>query len=178
VTRPTAPSKHLVDVYCGVGFLGIELADLVTSVAGVEYDQKAIAAARRNAKARGLTNVEFIAGAAEEKLPELLSRFTPAATTVLLDPPRRGCDRNLLDLLRHIQPAQIIYVSCHPATMARDLNALCSERVFDLVQALPLDMFPQTQHVECIADLRGRPLPPEQTELANAASMVSTVPAT
>jgi hypothetical protein len=62
--------------------------------------------------------------------------------------------------------------------MARDLNALCSERVFDLVQALPLDMFPQTQHVECIADLRGRPLPPEQTELANAASMVSTVPAT
>lgn len=173
-----ASGWHLVDVYCGVGFLGIELADLVTSVAGVEYDQQAIAAARRNAKARGLTNVEFIAGAAEEKLPALLSRFTPAATTILLDPPRRGCDRNLLDLLRRIQPAQVVYVSCHPATMARDLNALCRDGVFNLVQALPLDMFPQTQHVECIADLRVRQLLPEQTELANAATMVSTVPAT
>jgi 23S rRNA (uracil1939-C5)-methyltransferase len=146
-----------VDVYCGVGFLGIELANLVQSVVGVEYDRNAITAARHNAKARGLTNTEFIAGTAEEKLPELLSLFDPRATTVLLDPPRRGCAPQMLELLRQSRPAQIIYVSCHPATMARDLNVLCREGVFELVQTFPLDMFPQTQHVECVADLRSRP---------------------
>jgi 23S rRNA (uracil1939-C5)-methyltransferase len=72
----------------------------------------------------------------------------------LLDPPRKGCQSQTLQLLRTARPAQIIYVSCHPATMARDLNILCREGVFDLARVVPLDMFPQTQHVECVADLR------------------------
>jgi 23S rRNA (uracil1939-C5)-methyltransferase len=75
-------------------------------------------------------------------------------TSVLLDPPRTGCLPESLTLLRTVQPAQIIYVSCHPATMARDLNILCAEGVFELMNVIPLDMFPQTQHVECVADLR------------------------
>jgi tRNA/tmRNA/rRNA uracil-C5-methylase (TrmA/RlmC/RlmD family) len=149
-----AGAKHLVDVYCGVGFFGIELAGLVESFVGVELDRLAIQAARKNASLRGVSNGEFIPGAAEELLPGLLQRFTASATTVLLDPPRKGCPRHMLELLRHIRPAQVIYVSCHPATMTRDLNALCAEGVFTLAQVTPLDMFPQTQHIETIADLR------------------------
>lgn len=149
-------TRHLVDVYCGVGFFSIELADRVESYAGVELDQMAIKAARRNAESRGRTNGEFVAGAAEALLPGLLARFTPEATTVLLDPPRAGCHREMLEVLRQVRPAQVIYVSCHPATMARDLNVLCADGVFELVQVVPLDMFPQTQHVECVADLRCR----------------------
>jgi tRNA/tmRNA/rRNA uracil-C5-methylase (TrmA/RlmC/RlmD family) len=149
-----AGTKHLVDVYCGVGFFGIELAGLVESFVGVELDRLAITAARKNASSHGVSNGEFIAGAAEEFLPSLLQRFSPSGTTVLLDPPRKGCPRAMLELLRQIRPTQVIYVSCHPATMARDLNTLCAEGVFTLAQVTPLDMFPQTQHVETVADLR------------------------
>jgi tRNA/tmRNA/rRNA uracil-C5-methylase (TrmA/RlmC/RlmD family) len=152
-------TRHFVDLYCGVGFFGIELADAVESFVGVEYDVHAIKSARQNATARGRTNGEFIAGMVEEVLPGLVRKLTPAATTVMIDPPRKGCRPEALELLRAVRPAQLIYVSCHPATMARDLNILCAAGVFDLVRVVPLDMFPQTQHVECVADLRasGRP---------------------
>ncbi len=154
-------ARHLVDVYCGVGFFGIELADLVDSFVGVELDRMAIKAATRNATARGRQNGEFVAGPAEEWLPKLLARFTPEATAVLLDPPRKGCHPELLQTLRNVRPSRIIYVSCHPATMARDLNVLCADGVFELVQVVPLDMFPQTSHVESVADLRRTSLPAE-----------------
>jgi len=149
-------SRQLADIYCGVGFFSIELADLVESYIGVEYDARAVRAARRNAAARGRTNGEFMAGKAEELLTDVLARFDAAKTTVLLDPPRKGCRPELLQLLRHLRPAQIIYVSCDPATQARDLNTLCAESVYHVAQMVPLDMFPQTAHVECVADLRGR----------------------
>ena len=153
-------TKHLVDLYCGVGFFGIELADLVESFVGVELDQLAIKSARKNAAARKITNGEFIPAAVEDILPELLQKFSPQSTTVILDPPRKGCWPETLRLLRETRPAQVIYVSCHPATMARDLNILCAEGVFELARVQPLDMFPQTQHVECVADLRaGQNLP-------------------
>lgn len=150
-------SRFLVDVYCGVGFFGIELADLVENFVGVELDQQAIKSALRNAAARNRTNGEFLSGRAEELLPGLLKRFPAAVTTVVLDPPRTGCPPESLALLREQRPGQIIYVSCHPATMARDLNVLCSGGVFELLRVIPLDMFPQTQHVECVADLRLKP---------------------
>jgi tRNA/tmRNA/rRNA uracil-C5-methylase (TrmA/RlmC/RlmD family) len=146
--------RHLVDLYCGVGFFAIELANAVESFVGVEYDRQAIEAARRNAQERGAPNGEFIASQVEEALPALLNRFSHGATTVLLDPPRKGCQTGTLDLLRSERPSQVIYVSCHPATMARDLKALCADGVFRLERLVPLDMFPQTQHVECVADLR------------------------
>lgn len=168
-------ATHLIDLYCGVGFFGIEAADLVESFVGVEYDQRAIQAARKNAAARNVSNGEFMSAKVEEVLPELLKRWggTPGKpiltggdpnppgrsshqnnTTVLLDPPRKGCWPETLALLRETGPAQVIYVSCHPATMARDLNILCADGVFELMRVQPLDMFPQTQHVECVADLR------------------------
>jgi len=149
-------ARHLIDLYCGVGFFGIEAAGTVTSFAGVEYDQRAIAAARRNAAARQITNGEFIAAKVEDALPELLTKFPADQTAVILDPPRKGCWPATLELLRATRPAQIIYVSCHPATMARDLNILCGDGVFELASVQPLDMFPQTQHVECVADIRRR----------------------
>jgi tRNA/tmRNA/rRNA uracil-C5-methylase (TrmA/RlmC/RlmD family) len=147
-------ARHLADLYCGVGFFGIELADAVESFTGVEYDQRAIQAARRNALARKVGNGEFLAAAVEAVLPELLKKFSPGQTAILLDPPRKGCWPETLQLLRESKPAQVIYVSCHPATMARDLNILCGDGVFELMRVQPLDMFPQTQHVECVADLR------------------------
>jgi tRNA/tmRNA/rRNA uracil-C5-methylase (TrmA/RlmC/RlmD family) len=149
-------ARHLIDLYCGVGFFGIEAAGVVDSFTGVEYDQPAITAARKNAELRHLVNGKFIAAKAETALPALLREHPPAQTAVLLDPPRKGCWPELLQLLRQTAPAQIIYVSCHPATMARDLNILCGDGVFNLVRLQPLDMFPQTQHVECVADLRCR----------------------
>ncbi len=151
-----AGTRHLADIYCGVGFFSIELSSCVDSYIGVELDQMAIRAARRNAEKRGAPNGEFVAGSAEEKLPEILKRFDPALTTVILDPPRKGCYPALLATLRELAPAQIIYVSCHPATMARDLNTLCEGSVFKVEQVTPLDMFPQTAHVECVADLRAQ----------------------
>ncbi len=149
-------ARHLIDLYCGVGFFGIEAAGGVESFVGVEYDQLAIRAARENAAARKITNGEFLAAKAEAALPELLKKFPAEQTAVILDPPRKGCWPALLELLRQTRPAQVIYVSCHPATMARDLNILCGDGVFELAQVQPLDMFPQTQHVECVADLRRR----------------------
>ncbi|HEY4415236.1 MAG TPA: class I SAM-dependent RNA methyltransferase [Verrucomicrobiae bacterium] len=147
-------TRHLIDLYCGVGFFGIEAAAAVDSFVGVEYDKQAIAAARQNAASRKINNGEFISAQVEQALPELLKKFSPEKTAILLDPPRKGCWPETLQLLRETKPAQVIYVSCHPATMARDLNILCADGVFDLARVQPLDMFPQTQHVECVADLR------------------------
>jgi tRNA/tmRNA/rRNA uracil-C5-methylase (TrmA/RlmC/RlmD family) len=147
-------ARRLIDLYCGVGFFGIELAGAVESFVGVEYDQRAIQAARKNAVTRKIANGEFVAAKAEEVFGGMSRRFPMEATAVILDPPRKGCQPEILQLLREMRPAQIVYVSCHPATMARDLNILCADGVFELARVQPLDMFPQTQHVECVADVR------------------------
>lgn len=150
----SSQTRLLVDAYCGVGFFALELADVVERFVGIELDKHAIKAARANAIARQRSNGEFIAGTTEEQLPRLLERSPAEGTSVLLDPPRTGCAPNVLELLRRTRPSQVIYVSCHPATLARDLNILASSGVFELKQVIPLDMFPQTQHVECVAELR------------------------
>lgn len=149
-----AGTRHLVDVFCGVGFFALELADRVDSFAGVELDRRAIAAARRNAAARGVRHGDFVEGHAEEVLPVLLERFVPERTTVIVDPPRVGCAPPVRAALRAARPAQVLYVSCHPATLARDLRELVGEGGYQLERVIPLDMFPQTQHLECVADLR------------------------
>ena len=144
----------LVDAYCGVGFFGIETADLMESFVGVELDAPAIQAARRNATRRGIQNGRFVAGDTDQLLPRLLEGQAADRTAVLLDPPRVGCRPPTLAVLRTVQPRQILYVSCHPATLARDLKILCEGGRFELRGVTPLDMFPQTQHVECVADVR------------------------
>lgn len=154
-------ARYLVDAYCGVGFFSLELAGTVAGFVGVEYDRTAVYAARRNQIRRGVTNGEYLEGKTEELLHGLLERFPARETAYLLDPPRTGCPPESLRQLRAAGPAQVIYVSCHPATLARDLNGLCQDGVFELAGLIPLDMFPQTQHVECVADLRFRRPPPE-----------------
>jgi tRNA/tmRNA/rRNA uracil-C5-methylase (TrmA/RlmC/RlmD family) len=146
--------RFLIDAYCGVGFFSIELAGMVERYAGVEVDVAAIKAARQNAIDRKAPNGEFVVGRTEELLPGLLKQFAPAGTALILDPPRTGCPNDMLQAMRLRPPAQVLYVSCHPATLARDLNVLCADHVFELKRIIPLDMFPQTQHVECVADLR------------------------
>ena len=149
--------RFLVDAYCGVGFFSLELADIVEAYAGIELDQPAVRAARDNAARRDRRNGEFLLGSVEMILPEVLQRFPPGATALILDPPRRGCARASLEFLREQRPAQILYVSCHPATLARDLLVLTETGCFRLERVVPVDMFPQTQHVELVADLRLQP---------------------
>jgi 23S rRNA (uracil1939-C5)-methyltransferase len=153
-------SRFLIDAYCGVGFFSIELGGLMEEFAGVEVDTAAIQAARRNAQARGRNNGQFLAGGAEELLPRMLGRFEAGSSTVILDPPRTGCPAEMLQALRKTGPRQVLYVSCHPATLARDLNVLCAGNVFEVTKIVPLDMFPQTQHMECVADVRFTAAPP------------------
>ncbi len=150
----TGGARYLVDVYCGVGFFALELADLVERFVGVELDRLAITAARQNAVNRGATNGEFVDGDANILLPQLLEYFPSNQSAVVLDPPRAGCPPESIELLRRVLPAQIIYISCHPATLARDMSLLCEGNQYRLHQLTPYDMFPQTQHVECVADLR------------------------
>jgi tRNA/tmRNA/rRNA uracil-C5-methylase (TrmA/RlmC/RlmD family) len=147
-------ARFLVDVYCGVGFFGISLADVVEHFVGVEIDKPAIKAARNNLLRHQRTNGEFVLGDAQVLLPALLQKYPAAETAVVLDPPRVGVPKSAIEQLREIRPKQVIYVSCHPATLARDLNLLCEGSVFELRSVTPLDMFPQTQHVECVADVR------------------------
>ncbi len=147
-------ARFLIDAYCGVGFFGIECAQVVERFAGVEIDRSAIRAARKNLEQRGLTNGDFIAGPAEEWIPALLQRFPADQTVMITDPPRVGCAPAFIEAVRQAGPAQLIYVSCHPATLARDLKALCEDGRYRIERITPFDMFPQTQHVECVVDLR------------------------
>lgn len=158
----SAAPRQLLDIYCGAGFFCLELADLVDSFAGVEIDKKAIQAARENARARKHENGDFVASPAEDAIPQLISRFKASETSVILDPPRRGCAPSLIETLRQHRPQQIIYVSCHPATLCRDLAELCRDGVYSLRSVTPLDMFPQTKHVECACDLRLEAVPQTQ----------------
>lgn len=149
-----AGARHLIDAYCGVGFFSLECADLVETFVGVELDQQAIKSARQNMANRGIQNGQFAKGFAEEYLPGLLMRHPGEHTTLITDPPRTGCPKKSMDRIREKGPQQVIYVSCHPATLARDLKIMCEDGAYELVSVTPHDMFPQTQHVECVADLR------------------------
>ncbi|MBI2940514.1 MAG: class I SAM-dependent RNA methyltransferase [Chloroflexi bacterium] len=139
----------LVDAYCGVGTFTLLAADRVRRVVGIEESGSAIADAAVNS--RGVANARFIRGKTEEVLPELEERIDVA----ILDPSRLGCDSAVMTALIKVRPRQIIYVSCDPATLARDLGVL-SEWAYDLVEVQPVDMFPRTFHVENVAVLRLR----------------------
>jgi len=141
--------ETLVDAYCGIGTLTLPLARFLSTAIGLEVQASAVEQARANAALNGITNASFRVGPVAEQLPQLDER----PDIVLLDPPRRGCDRTVIDTLRQIQPPRIIYVSCKPATLARDLKALCADGLYALSRIQPADFFPQTAHVECIAFL-------------------------
>ncbi len=145
-------NETLIDAYSGIGTFTLPLAKKVKQVIGLEVQPEAIAQAQFNADLNGVSNVSFQVGAVEKVLPELQIQ----ADIVLLDPPRKGCDRAVLDTLLDMQPQRIVYISCKPSTLARDLKILCEDGKYELVKAQPADFFPQTAHVECAAFLERR----------------------
>jgi 23S rRNA (uracil1939-C5)-methyltransferase len=142
-------TETLIDAYCGIGTFTLPLSKRVKRVVGIEVHSTSVVQARANARLNGINNVEFRTGEVEELLPQM----EMAADVILLDPPRTGCDRAVLDALTEMQPAQIIYISCKPATLARDLQVLCEQGNYQLAHVQPADFFPQTAHVECVAFL-------------------------
>ncbi|MEG4305101.1 23S rRNA (uracil(1939)-C(5))-methyltransferase RlmD [Microcoleus sp. D3_18a_C4] len=142
-------NEVLVDAYCGIGTFTLPLAKQVKIAIGLEVQLAAIEQAQLNAELNDVRNVEFQAGTVESLLPSL--GLTP--DIVLLDPPRKGCDRAVLEAIKEIKPNRIVYVSCKPATLARDLKILCENGDYKLARVQPADFFPQTSHVECAAFL-------------------------
>lgn len=140
----------LVDAYCGIGTLTLPLAKQVQRAIGLEVQAEAIEQAWVNATLNQIENVDFQIGTVEAVLPTL--DFQP--DIVLLDPPRKGCDPSVIAALLEMSPGRIVYVSCNPATLARDLKGLCQSGAYQLQSVQPVDFFPQTPHVECVAFLR------------------------
>ncbi len=142
-------TERLVDAYCGVGTMALPLSRHVAQVIGLESQSEAVEQAQRNAKLNGIENVEFRVGAVEQ----VLQTLDGTADIVLMDPPRKGCDRQVIETLRQQRPRRIVYVSCKPSTQARDLKLLCESGEYRLVSVQPVDFFPQTAHVESVAFL-------------------------
>ncbi|MFO7168665.1 MAG: 23S rRNA (uracil(1939)-C(5))-methyltransferase RlmD [Chloroflexota bacterium] len=138
----------LLDLYCGAGTFALPLAGSVAEVVGVEEYGGAIADGRASAELSQITNVRFIQGRAEDVLPRLDGPFDYA----VLDPPRRGCHPRALEQLIRLAPRRLVYVSCHPGTLARDLKILTAGG-YRLLRCTPVDLFPQTAHVESVSVL-------------------------
>jgi 23S rRNA (uracil1939-C5)-methyltransferase len=143
-----AKTETILDLYCGTGSIALQLAREAARVIGVEISEAAIADARINAEANHIDNVRFLAGSAEHLLPQLAEEGL-TADCVVVDPPRKGCDPTLIDTLIRLQPSRIVYVSCNPATLARDI-ALLAPAGYIVRAVQPVDMFPWTMHVETV----------------------------
>ncbi len=142
------------DLYCGLGSISLFLAQRAKKVYGVEIIPQAIEDAKKNAAGNGLANTEFFVGKAEEVLPAWYEKHPEEQIDVIVvDPPRKGCDAACLSTMLQMAPQRIVYVSCDPATLARDLKILCEDGRYELQAATPVDMFPQTVHVETVAHL-------------------------
>jgi len=137
----------VLDVYCGTGTISLFLSQKAKKVYGVEIVPQAIENAIINAKENKINNTEFIVGDAEKVIPELISKGV-VADVVVVDPPRKGCDKTLLEAISSMKPKTIVYISCDPGTLARDLGIL-DELGYKTLEIQPVDMFPQTAHVEC-----------------------------
>jgi 23S rRNA (uracil1939-C5)-methyltransferase len=142
--------EQIIDAYCGVGTFAVLLAPFVRRVTGIEESYAALQDARYNA--RDLENVQFIEG----KTEQVLASFDERVDAVVLDPARPGCRPEVMDALARLRPRKVIYVSCEPVTLARDLKLLLAAG-FRLVEVQPIDMFPQTQHIENVATLEPAP---------------------
>lgn len=141
----------VLDAYCGTGTISLFLSQKAKKVYGVEIVPEAIENAKINAKENNVHNTEFIVGEAESVIPKLISEGV-RADVVVVDPPRKGCDKALLEAISSMKPKTIVYVSCDPGTLARDLGIL-EELGYKTLEIQPVDMFPQTAHVECVAKL-------------------------
>ena len=142
------------DMYCGIGTISLFLAQKAKKVYGVEIVPQAIDDARHNAEINGITNAEFFVGKAEEVVPDIYKKGGDGshADVVVVDPPRKGCDQVLLDTLVHMAPERIVYVSCDPATLARDVKIL-QEKGYGAKKVAVVDQFCHSGHVETVVKL-------------------------
>lgn len=146
--------ETVIDAYCGIGTISLFLAKQAKKVYGVEIVPEAIEDAKRNAELNGITNAEFAVGEAETVIPNWYEEGI-TADTLVVDPPRKGCDEALLRTIIDMKPKRVVYVSCNPGTLARDLRVL-EDGGYQTREVQPVDMFPHTNHVECVAVLELR----------------------
>lgn len=137
------------DLYCGIGTISLFLAQQARQVYGVEIVPDAIEDAKENARNNGIGNAAFYVGKAEEVLPEMYEKKGIKADVIVVDPPRKGCEKAVLDTMVRMEPDRIVYVSCDPATLARDVKEL-REQGYELCRVRAVDMFPHTVHVETV----------------------------
>lgn len=140
--------ETVFDAYCGTGTITLFLSQKAKKVYGVEIIKEAIHNAKENANINSVDNTEFFVGKSEEVIPELIGKGIKPEV-IVVDPPRKGCDIKLLDAIGEAKPERIVYVSCDPSTLARDLKIL-TEKGFEVKEVQPVDMFPQTSHVEVV----------------------------
>lgn len=152
------PRDVVLDAYCGVGSLALYMAKKVKRVVGIDECQPAIEDAVVNSDLNRLANTSFIDGTVEKVLPNLGGRGTLFSRSrgfdsAILDPPRKGCDSVVLDTIARMRISKVVYVSCNPSTLARDLGIM-TEKGYKVVKVQPIDMFPQTYHVETVVLLQ------------------------
>ena len=140
------------DLYCGVGTIGIFASKFAKKVYGIEIVKQAIEDARINANLNDIDNVEFICGDVEEAFDELIKKEKVKPDVIIVDPPRRGLDEKTIENIMKLKTGRVVYISCNPATMVRDLKMM--EEMYEVVEVQPVDMFPFTSHVECVSVLR------------------------
>lgn len=145
-------NETIFDLYCGIGTIGICASSKVKQLFGMETIPEAIEDAKENAKLNGVENSEFFVGDVEKKLPAFIEKTKVKPDVVFVDPPRKGCDRTALETLLKVAPKRIVYVSCNPATLGRDLKIL--EEKYEVKRLAICDMFPWTGHVEVVAMLQ------------------------
>jgi 23S rRNA (uracil1939-C5)-methyltransferase len=141
----------VIDAYCGIGTISLFLAQKAKKVYGIEVVEEAINDARKNAELNGMTNVEFVVGKAEEVMPKWKQEGM-RPDVIVVDPPRKGCDPEFLQAMIEMEPRRIVYVSCNPSTLARDLRIL-EDGGYRAKEIQPVDMFPQTNHIEAVCRL-------------------------
>ncbi|AIQ11220.1 23S rRNA (uracil(1939)-C(5))-methyltransferase RlmD [Paenibacillus durus] len=141
--------ETVIDAYCGIGTISLFLAQHADKVYGVEIVREAIEDARSNAKLNNMNNVVFEVGASEDVIPNWKEQGI-TADVIVVDPPRKGCDPRLLETILEMKPERVVYVSCNPSTLARDLRVL-EDGGYRTVEVQPVDMFPWTVHVESVA---------------------------
>ncbi|MBQ6132197.1 MAG: 23S rRNA (uracil(1939)-C(5))-methyltransferase RlmD [Selenomonadaceae bacterium] len=144
-------NETIIDAYCGTGTISLFMAKKARKVVGVEVVSSAVADAKKNSRENNIRNAEFIVGDAVNVLPKIFDAGV-YAEVVIVDPPRAGCDRKVLETFAAMKPEKIIYVSCNPATLARDLKIL-DELGYRTKKIQPVDMFPFTSHVESVAQI-------------------------
>jgi len=143
------PEDTVIDAYCGIGTISLFLAQSAKQVYGVEVVPEAVQDARENARINDIQNAEFVVGEAENIMPQWTAEGL-RPDVIVVDPPRKGCDEKLLQAMIEMEPKRIVYVSCNPATLARDLRIL-EDGGYSTKEVQPVDMFSQTTHVELVA---------------------------